>query len=158
MYQNILVAIDGSPTSDLALHEALRIAKDGSHVRAITVIVDPLAGYGTPDFSYDHESVHAACIKHGNEVLRKAENDAKHLSSITLETQLIDLAPSAMPDVAPAILQASKDYHADLIVIGRHGKSGVKRFFLGSVADHVIRHSLIPVLIVRGLTHDHKSS
>ncbi len=158
MYQNILVAVDGSPTSDLALHEALRIAKDGSHVRAITIIVDPLAGYGTPEFSYDHDAVHAACIQQGKEVLLKAENDAKHLGNIKPETQLIDLAPSAMPDVAPAILQASKDYHADLIVIGRHGKSGVKRFLLGSVADHVIRQSLTPVLIVRGLTHGHKSN
>jgi len=150
MYQNILVAIDGSPTSDLALHEALRIAQDGTRVRAVTVIVDPLAGYGTPAFTLDHDAVHEACIKHGEEVLRKAENDAKHLGQVKLETQLINLAPSAMPDVAASILQASKDYHADLIVIGRIGKSGVKRFLLGAVADHVVRQSLIPVLIVHG--------
>lgn len=150
MYQNILVAIDGSPTSDLALHEALRIAKDGARVKAITVIVDPLAGYGSPAFTLDHDEVHAACVKHGEEVLRKAENDAKHLGDIKLETQLIDLVPSAMPDVAPSILQASKDYHADLIVIGRIGKSGIKRFLLGTVAEHVVRQSVIPVLIVHG--------
>ncbi|GAC1376405.1 MAG: universal stress protein [Aquirhabdus sp.] len=149
MYQNILVAIDGSSTSDLALHEALRIAKDGSHVKAITIAYDPLAGYGTPAFVYDHDEVHAACIQQGKEILHKAENDAKFLGHIKLETQLIDLAPSAMPDVAPSILQACKDYHADLVVIGQNGKGGAKRFFLGSVADHVLRQSRIPVMVVR---------
>lgn len=155
MYQNILVAIDGSPTSDLALHEALRIAKDGSHVKAITITIDPLAGYGTPAFAYDHDAIHEACIKQGKEVLHRAENDAKHLGHIKLETQLIDLAPSVMPDVAPSILQASKDYHADLIVIGQNGKGGAKRFLLGSVADHVLRQSLIPVMVVRSAAQDH---
>lgn len=152
MYQNILVAVDGSPTSDLALHEALRIAKDGSHVKAITITVDPLAGYGTPAFVYDYDEVHQACIKQGKEVLHKAETDAKYLGHINLETELIDLAPSAMPDIAPSILQACKDYHADLVVIGQNGRGGAKRFFLGSVADHVLRQSLIPVMVVHSST------
>lgn len=153
MYQNILVAIDGSSTSDLALHEALRIAKDGSRVKAITVVENPLVGYGTPLNTYNYETIHEACLHEGSEVLKKAENDAKHLGNIQLETQLIDLDRQSEQDIATAILHAAKDYHADLILIGRHGrKNGVMRFFMGSIAERVIRQSLTPVMIISGLS------
>ena len=150
MYQNILVAIDGSPISNLALHEALRLAKDGSKVRAVTMIENPLAGYGTPMITYNYETVHDALVEEGKNILRKAENDAKHLGDLNIETLLIDIGPQADFEVAPAILTAADDFHADLIVIGTHGRHGLKRFFLGSVAEAVIRQSRIPVLSIRG--------
>ncbi len=150
MYQKILVAIDGSPTSDLALHEALRIAKSGSHLKAVTVVVDLLTGYGTPAFTYKNDEVHQACVEEAKRVLKKAETDAKYLGDIPIETQMIDLGPRAMPDIVPAILKAAKDHHADLIVIGRNSRSGLKGFFLGSVAGRIIQESHIPVMVIRG--------
>lgn len=152
MYQNILVAIDGSSTSDLALHEALRIAKNGSRVRAVAIVENPLSAFVTPDITYNYEKIHNVFLNEGKNVLNKAEVDAKNLGDIHLETQLIDLGEHSDLDIAGAILHAAKEFKADLIVIGRHGKSnGIKRFFMGSVAERVIRQSLTPVMIISNI-------
>ena len=149
MYQNILVAIDGSSTSDLALHEALRIAKEGTRVIAINIVENPLASLVSPDMIYNYENIHTVCLNEGKHVLSKATIDAKNLGNVQLETQLIDLGLQTELDIASAILQSAKEYKADLIVIGRHGKrNGIKRFFMGSVAERVIRQSLTPVMII----------
>ncbi len=52
-------------------------------------------------------------------------------------------------DAAGAILDAAAEEKADLIVMGTHGRSGVSRLLLGSVAEHVLRHAVCPVLTVR---------
>jgi nucleotide-binding universal stress UspA family protein len=49
-----------------------------------------------------------------------------------------------------AILQAVEERHADLIVMGTHGRTGVERMVLGSVAESVLREATIPVLLWRG--------
>ncbi|HEY0245969.1 MAG TPA: universal stress protein [Mucilaginibacter sp.] len=51
-------------------------------------------------------------------------------------------------DTADGIIQCSKEFNADLIVVGTHSRTGLDRFFMGSVAEHVVRHSEIPVLVV----------
>jgi len=150
MFQRILVAIDGSAVSILALHEALRLAKDGSKVKVVTMVENPLIGYGQPLAEFNHETMHHALIAEGTHILSNAENDAKHLGHCTIETQLIDMEHRAASDTAPAIMHAAAEFQADLIVIGTHGRHGIKRFFLGSVAEAVIRQSRIPVLSIRG--------
>lgn len=49
---------------------------------------------------------------------------------------------------AEGIINCSKEFHADMIVIGTHSRTGIDRFLMGSVAEHVVRHSEIPVLVV----------
>jgi len=68
---------------------------------------------------------------------------------VTVETHLLDLTQQggAIPD---AIEHEAETWPADLIVIGSHGRSGVKRLLLGSVAEHLLRLSTRPVLLVRG--------
>lgn len=51
-------------------------------------------------------------------------------------------------DTADGIIKCAKDFGADMIVIGTHSRTGLDRFLMGSVAEHVIRHSEIPVLVV----------
>jgi len=51
-----------------------------------------------------------------------------------------------------AIVAAADSESADLIVVGSHGRSGVSRFFIGSVSDFVVRHAHCPVMVVRGQT------
>ena len=52
-------------------------------------------------------------------------------------------------DPGEAIIEAARSERADLIVVGSHGRSGVGRFLIGSVSDHVVRHAPCPVLVVR---------
>ncbi len=150
MFQRILVAIDGSAVSTLALHEALRLAKDGSKLKVVTMVENPLISYGQPLAGFNHETMHDAFIEEGRHILKKAENEAKHLGHCMIDTQLIDMDHHAASEIAPAIMHAAAEFQADLIVIGTHGRHGIKRFFLGSVAEAVIRQSRIPVLSVRG--------
>jgi nucleotide-binding universal stress UspA family protein len=51
-------------------------------------------------------------------------------------------------DAAAAICKEADDRHADVIVLGSHGRTGVKRLFLGSVSERVVRHAHCPVLVI----------
>jgi nucleotide-binding universal stress UspA family protein len=52
-------------------------------------------------------------------------------------------------DPGESIVEAARAEHADLIVVGSHGRGGVGRFLIGSVSDHVVRHAPCPVMVVR---------
>lgn len=64
-------------------------------------------------------------------------------AGIRVETKLVEGAP------AVEVVRAAGRWHADVIVIGSHGRSGVRRFLLGSVAEQVVARSARPVLTVR---------
>jgi len=148
MYKNILVAIDGSATSDFALREALKFAQTGTEIIAVTVLDNPLQSYSTPNV-FNFEEVHAAFYQQAEEILKFAERDAERLAHVKIKTCLVDMGShSGHDDIAPAILRTANDYHADLLVMGTHGRRGIKRLFLGSVAEQLVREAHIPVLLV----------
>lgn len=152
MYQNILIALDGSPTSNLALQEALKIADVGTKIIAISVVENPLQGYIV---MYDYEKVHDELLEHSKNILEQAVEVVKKHGHIQLETHIIDINPNSSYDVSLAIEHAATQYHADLIVIGTHGRRGVHRFFFGSIAEQLIRQSHLPVLLVRNQSINH---
>lgn len=149
MYQNILVALDGSPTSNLALQEAIKIADARSKIIAVSVVENPLIGYSAPVMAYDFAIMHDAFLQHSKNILEQARNDVKSHHNIHIETHVIDLNPHSNYDIPLAILHAAQNYHADLIVMGTHGRQGIKRFFIGSIAEQLIRQSHLPVLLIR---------
>lgn len=153
MYNNILVAIDGSHTSDLALREAIKLAKEGgSKLIAVTVLDNPLQSYSTPSYytSFSFDEAHKDFYRFAENVLENAECVAEKMGNLKIKTCLVDMGlNSGHNDIAPAIENVAKDYHADLIVIGTHGRRGYKHFFLGSVAEQVVRQARIPVLLIR---------
>ncbi len=149
MYQNILVALDGSPTSSQALQEALKIAYLGAKIIAISVVENPLIGYSEPVMAYDFAIMHDAFLQHSKNILEQARHDVQSHDNIQIETHVIDLNPHASYDIPSAILDAAQTYHADLIVMGTHGRQGIKRFFIGSIAEQLIRQSHLPVLLIR---------
>lgn len=148
MYHKILVALDGSPTSELALQEAVKIAEVGTKIFAISVVENPLTGYSSVE-AYDYAVMHDAFLQESKHILEKARRDIQHHSHVQIETHIIDFTIDSIYDLAQAIEDAAKKYKAELIVIGTHGRRGFKRFFLGSVAEQVIRTSELPVLVVR---------
>ncbi len=146
MYKNILVPLDGSPTSNLALQEAFKIADVGSKITAISVVENPLQGYMV---MYDYEKVHDELLLHCKNILDQAQETGIKHGHIQFETHVIDINPGSSYDVSLAIEHAANQYHADLIVIGTHGRRGFHRFFFGSIAEMLIRQSQLPVLLVR---------
>jgi len=145
MYQRILVPIDGSPTSERALKEALKIADKNSMLRLIYAVEQtyPLDAEG---FAFiDYAALKEAVRSTGERALAQAENLVES-SGMNVETALLENPGNA----ATLIDDEAMNWKADLIVIGTHGRSGLSRLLLGSVAEQVARGVTIPVLLVRG--------
>lgn len=150
MYKKILFATDGSPTSALALREAAKLAGDGATLRAVVVIDNPALSFPAPyGVTYDVSAMRDAVLEGGRQILAQTLKQLQELG-VKAEGNLIDLTLTVSGNVAPAIIAEANSWGAEVIVIGSHGRSGVKRLLLGSVAENVMRASSLPVLLVRG--------
>ena len=150
MYKKILLATDGSATAELAMREAARLAQDGAVLRVAVVVDNPALRYPAPyGITYDVGAMRNAVLEGGRQILAKALKQLEDLG-VNAEGHLVDQTESVSGDTARAILAEANSWGAEVIVIGSHGRSGMKRLFLGSVAEHVMRASSLPVLLVRG--------
>ena len=143
-YQNILVPVDGSETSFAAVAKAAELAKAfGSKITVVQVLtLDPYiaAEYITANQTNDLiERARASIVKTLEEAKQKFTEQGVEAETKLLEGQVI----------AREITNAAKDLNADLIVIGSHGRTGLKKLFLGSVAQCILSEGTTPVLIVR---------
>lgn len=145
IYRRILVPIDGSATSERALQEAIRLADGQSRLRLVYVLeeVFPLdtEGYAFIDYTALEEAVRLT----GERALAQAAERVRQ-SGATVETALLETKGER---IASVIESESRQWQADLIVIGTHGRSGLSRLLLGSVAEGVARGASAPVLLVR---------
>ncbi|WP_407305294.1 universal stress protein [Acinetobacter sp.] len=143
-YHNILVPIDGSETANAAVAKAVEFAKAfGSKVTVVQVLaLDPYiaAEYISANQTND-------LIERARTAIIESLEAAKvkfHEQGIEVETKLLEGQV-----IHSEIVQAAEESNADLIIIGSHGRTGLKKLFLGSVAQSVLGESRIPVLIVR---------
>ncbi|KTD69039.1 MULTISPECIES: universal stress protein [Legionella] len=147
MYKNIMLALDGSKISDSIVDEVIKLTKDQSaNVRIIHVVDESFVHYGGP--SFDYLSIIAGCREDGQKILDNAAQRIANQSSIKPETSILELKPF-QGRVAEVIVDAAKEWPADLLIIGTHGRRGFSRLFLGSVAENVVRIATTPVLLVR---------
>jgi len=144
MYQKILVPVDGSLTSNLALQEAIKLAKQmGARLELVHVYED--AVYLVDENYFNYEELQKTIHDYGEKMLATAEA-AVQAAGIPVETRLI---PSNNERIANILVEEAKRWQAELIVIGTHGHSGFSRLLLGSVAEGVVRIAPIPVLLLR---------
>ncbi|MDQ2056452.1 universal stress protein [Halobellus sp. H-GB7] len=136
----VLVAFDGTPLSEKALAHALDVYSDAS----ITVlhVID-----------YIEESYSAKALV-GDETLRKRaqERSAELLAEAEAKADEHDRVVKTASEVgkaADAILEYADTHGIDVIVIGSHGRSGVARMLMGSVAETVMKRASVPVTVVR---------
>lgn len=145
MYQRILVPIDVSSTSERALQEAIKIADGKAQLRLVYVIEE---GYPLDAEGYafiDYATLQQAFRQTGERALAQAAKTVQR-AGLTAETAILD---EPGEHTANVIDNDALNWKADLIVIGTHGRSGVGRLLLGSVAEHVVRGAPVPVLLVR---------
>jgi nucleotide-binding universal stress UspA family protein len=145
----VIYASDFSPASLVAFPHALRIAKaTGAELTILTVLPSPIAlfsegGY-VPQDVWDelYRGARAQADKEMDGLLREAVQAGVHTSTSIVE------------GTSPAddIVRAAHSLKADLLVLGTHGRTGVARFFLGSVAARVVATAGCPVLTVRAET------
>ncbi|MBW4050142.1 MAG: universal stress protein [Proteobacteria bacterium] len=146
MYARILVGIDGSYPSVLALDEAIRLAKEqGSKLRIVHVVDEGLVV--SPNVpSANLGETEPARLEEGRSILESARDRARK-EGVEPETVLLE---EMTHQPGSLLIDQAVEWPADLIVCGTHGRSGVQRLLLGSDSEYVARHSAVPVLLVRG--------
>jgi len=149
MYKRILVAIDGSKTSERALQEGIALAKEPRARLRLVHVVDEFTVQGeTPSTPADFWK---AVRKAGARLLESARARAAK-DGIDAETRLAEMRTfgSLVRRVSNLIVEDARRWKADLIVIGTHGRRGLSKLLLGSVADGVVRTAGVSVLLIRG--------
>jgi nucleotide-binding universal stress UspA family protein len=149
MFKQILVAIDGSATSNRGLNAALALASDQHAPVLLLHVIDELSVIPPMDTGYvpaDYvDSAIEGLREQGREVLDQAEKQARD-QGVPFKSVLAD---SNGLSVSHVILSQARKAHADLIVLGTHGRRGFRRLVLGSDAENVLREATCPVLLVR---------
>jgi nucleotide-binding universal stress UspA family protein len=142
MAKKILVPIDGSTQSDIALDYALEEFAD----EEITVfhVLDPIdAGYSAPvGMPGGSEEWYENAEQESQELFEEAQRKADEYG-VTLDTATEMGRPST------TIVEFADENDFDQIVMGSHGRSGVSRILLGSVAETVVRRATMPVTVAR---------
>ena len=144
MFQRILLATDGSAASEHAAQLAVDLAKvHGARVTALYV-VDPYPYLGIGEANpLGFQAYMSAALQHAADA---------HNKVLTLCEQAgVEFQPRLAEDVTAAsgILQTARQTEADLLVVGSHGRTGIARLMLGSVASKVVAESPVPVLVAR---------
>jgi nucleotide-binding universal stress UspA family protein len=150
----ILLAVDGSPCSEVAVTEvARRPWPENSLVRVITVVETPMPptveAWALPADYFDE--LEAALEKRGREIVAGATAKLSENHSFRVESALVSGSPRS------GILDEARAFEADLIVMGSHGYNAWKRFLLGSVSQAVVSHAECSVEVVRCSTLENSS-
>ncbi len=138
--QKILVAHDGSKSSDKALKKAVELAVNSNASLTVLSVVPEL--YLT-EFSDEDRNRIAKTLE--EETRQTLEKIRKSLSSKSIEVKTV----IRQGDPAEKILETAQKMKVDLIVTGSHGKHGAKKFLLGSVSSKVVDYSRSPVMVVK---------
>jgi nucleotide-binding universal stress UspA family protein len=142
-FNRILLATDFTPASALAIEKAIAIAKESGARLLIAHAYDP------PNLT-QAESVGPGVYEEWDQNLRTLVERKLQPLVESARRQLVDAQPLVLPGSPhEAIVEAAKQNHSDLVVMGTHGRTGVSRFFLGSVAARVIATAPCPVMTVR---------
>lgn len=146
MFDRILVPVDGSPTSDLGLETAIRLAKDqGATLHLLHVINERVITQNLEGGAAEVDRLLDALRGSGRQILARAEAKARK-QRIRVKGDLVE---NIIRSVADVIVAQAKKARADLIVIGTHGRRGVSRLVMGSDAEGVVRTTPVPVLLVK---------
>jgi nucleotide-binding universal stress UspA family protein len=149
MYSRILVATDGSETSELAVEQAARLAKDQrAQLRIVHVIEQSrLAFAAAGPVAVDLEGILQALRKSGQAALERGRAIAQQQG---VQAEAATIGDDAIDDrVAVVLADEARRWKSDLIVLGTHGRRGLNHLLMGSVAEAVARVAPAHVLLVR---------
>lgn len=148
MYKNILIATDGSEFANTAVNHGLELAKSTGASATIVTVTELWSALemaqktkvGSVHPIDDYEATAAEAARH---VLESAEKIAMDHGVICETLHVKDKHP------AEGIIETAKSKGSDLIVIASHGRRGIQKILLGSVANEVLTHSKLPVLVIK---------
>ena len=149
VFKRILVAVDGSAAAAAGLNAALDLAADQeATLTGMYVVDDGSVPTQFEDVVYPQKYVDAyiaAGEKYGRKLLDRAATSARK-RNVAFEPVVLRSRGQA---VAGVIIAHARKQDADVIVLGTHGRRGLKRVLMGSDAEEVVRSAPVPVLLVR---------
>ena len=143
MYNKILVPLDGSELAEQVLPYVIELARcTGGEIILLRTPAVPVYDYLVTEPQW------------GNEIRQEAEREAvEYLDNLSkdLTAKGLNIKTQVGTDgaVPSTILDMASELNVDLIAMSTHGRSGLARLVMGSVADQVVRHAALPVLLVR---------
>ena len=147
MYKRIAVAVDGSKSSEAALEEAVKLARDVQATVLLLHVCEEMPMALDPEgMGLIQMNDIAKVIAEAGKALLERNRSKLAAQDISVETKLVESYGGRVGNV---ISQEAQKLNADLLVVGSHGRTGVDRLLLGSVAEGVSRSATMPVLLVR---------
>jgi nucleotide-binding universal stress UspA family protein len=141
MYRSILVPLDGSPLAEAVLPHAEALAKS-EHAEIIILRVP-----NAPVSEFLSRDPMVAEMIHND--MEKESEDYVHDKVAALQKDNIKVTGITRDGPVPdTILEVADETHADIIAMSTHGRTGVSRWLMGSVADRVVHYSHIPVMLI----------
>ena len=141
MYKKILVPLDGSPLAEAVIPHAKALAKsEGVEIVILRVPDLPAADLFSRNPAIANKIVEDMEIetdKYLQDEVEKLSKEGVKVSSLIRERPVPD-----------TILAVAEETHADVIAMSTHGRTGVQRWLMGSVADRVVHYSHIPVMLI----------
>jgi nucleotide-binding universal stress UspA family protein len=146
MFKRILVPLDGSQFAEVALPYAQMLAEcaDGE-IELLRVTVHPSNYLYVNDPTALADLYDSDCA-HCEDYLKRVMDDVRARTPVVIATAVRE------GSVADSILDYAEESGADLIVMSTHGRSGMERWLLGSVAEKVVRGAKMPVMMIRPTT------
>jgi nucleotide-binding universal stress UspA family protein len=159
--RKILIALDYDPTAQKVAETGHKLAKAMNARIILLHVISDASYYSSIDYSPimgfgGFSSVDTIQTDPEKELMKEAQNyldkSKQHLGDEKIETVVSN------GDFGETILKTAIKLKVDIIVMGTHGRRGLKKIFMGSVAENVLHHSLIPLFIIptRALENHHK--
>jgi nucleotide-binding universal stress UspA family protein len=141
MYKKILVPLDGSELAEAVLPHAQALAKsEGAEIILLRVQMIPNTAFISQDpavASTIMRDMEEETKEYIQAEVSKLKDEGSKVIGITREGQVPDM-----------ILAVAEETHADMIAMSTHGRTGIQRWLMGSVADRVVHYSHIPVMLI----------
>jgi len=149
MFDHILVATDGSEIASKAVAEGIRLADALKSRLTFLTIMEPLIGLG--DRRHAFAGMPDDARKQALDYLDAEARSTLERARQTAAAQGVAAATSMIEadEAYEAIIRTATSVGADLVVMGSHGRRGIRALLLGSVTQNVLTHSKVPVLVVR---------
>ena len=143
MFTKVLIPLDRSPVAEQALGQAVAIARASKAEMDLVLVHEPFPFDGIVDAPWNFE-----LWNEGRQYLESMEAEIASGSSVAVTHAMFRGDPADM------ICRRIEDVHADLVVMTSHGRMDQSRARMGSVADGVLRHSTVPVLMLRPIENN----
>ena len=141
MYKKILVPLDGSPLAEAVLPHAEALAKS-EHAEIILLRIP-----NAPNSEFLARDPMIAEVIYKD--MEKESEDYVHNKVAELKTDNIKVTGITKDGPVPeTILDVADEMHADMIAMSTHGRTGISRWLMGSVADNIIHHAHVPVMLI----------